>query len=108
MKSALQWVCVLGGAFFIGWSDAHTDEIPVVLGFALIVSAALGLAFPRLPWVTGLFVGIAPFFVETLAHLAIVHVPYKPSPGIPWAALLGLIPAMGGVMFGAAIRNLNR
>lgn len=104
----MKWICVLGGAFFIAWSDAHTDEIPVVLGFALVVSALLGLAFPRLPWVTALLVGIQPFFIETLAHWSIVHTPYKPSAGIPWAALLGLIPAMGGVMFGSAIRNLNR
>jgi uncharacterized membrane protein YhhN len=104
----MKWACVLGGAFFIAWSDAHTDEIPVVLGFALVVSAVLGIAFPRLPWVTGFLIGIQPFFVEMLAHLLIVHTPYKPSAGIPWPALLGLIPAMGGVFFGSAIRNLNR
>src|SRR6185312_1270800 len=63
---AMQWICVVAGAGFIGWTHAHTDEVPVVLGFILILSAILGGVFPRKPWLTGLIVGIAPFVVEAL------------------------------------------
>jgi len=107
MKQARQWLCVLAAATFIGWTDAHTDEIPVVLGIVLILSALLGGVFPRRPWLTGFLTGAPPFVVETLVHFLIVHAPYKPSAGIPWPALLGLVPAMGGAFFGSAIRHLN-
>jgi len=108
MKQALQWICVLVGAAIIGWCHAHTDEIPVVLGIVLILSAMLGLIFPRMPWATGFLLGIPVFTVELLVHFAIVHAPYPPSRGVPWAALFGLVPAMGGAFFGSAVRHLNR
>jgi len=108
MKKTGQWVCVLAGAGFIGWSHAHTDEIPVVLGFILILSAILGAVFPRRPWITGFLMGTPPFVVETLLHFSLIRAPYAASAGIPWVALVALIPAMGGAFFGSAVRNLNR
>jgi hypothetical protein len=108
MKPVIQWICVLGSAVFVGWSDAHTDEIPVVLGFVLLLSAILGGAFPRRPWLTGFLMGAPMFLVETLAHFLVIRVPYTPSAGLPWPALLGFIPAMGGAFFGSAVRHLNR
>jgi hypothetical protein len=106
--SRLQWVCVLAGSIFIGWSHAHTDEIPVVLGFVLILSAALGLIFPAKPWLTGFLMGAPLFLVETLVHFSLVHAPYPPSSGLPWNALFGFVPALGGAFFGSAVRNLNK
>ncbi len=103
-----QWVCVLAGAGFVGWSDAHTDEIPVVLGFVLIISAILGGVFPKRPWLTGFLMGAPMFLVEALVHFSVVHAPYAPSAGLPWPALLGFVPAMGGAFFGSAVRHLNR
>jgi len=108
MKPVVQWICVLGGAVFVGWCDAHTDEIPVVLGFVLLLSAILGGVFPARPWLTGFLMGAPMFLVETLAHFSVIHVPYTPSAGLPWAALLGFIPAMGGAFFGSAVRHLKR
>ena len=108
MKHVVQWTCVLAGSFFIGWTHSHTDEIPVVLGFSLILSAILGLVFPRLPWITGFLMGAPPFVVETLVHFSVIHAPYPPSAGIPWPALLGFAPAMGGAFFGSAIRHLSK
>jgi hypothetical protein len=108
MKQARQWICVLTVATFIGWTDAHTDEIPVVLGFVLLLSAVLGAVFPRWPWITGFLTGAPPFIVETLVHFLVVHAPYRPSAGIPWPALLGFVPALGGAFFGSAIRHLNK
>jgi uncharacterized membrane protein YhhN len=108
MQAAIQWICVLACAVFVGWSDAHTDEIPVVLGFVLLLSAILGGIFPRQPWLTGFLMGAPMFLVETLAHFSVIRVPYTPSAGLPWPALLGFIPAMGGAFFGSAVRHLNR
>ncbi|HXE64245.1 MAG TPA: hypothetical protein VN519_11940 [Bryobacteraceae bacterium] len=102
------WPAVFAAAIFIGWAHSHTDEIPVVLGFVLLLSAILGLAFPSRPWLTGLIVGLPPFLVETLVHFGVIHAPYPASKGIPWAALLGLVPGIGGALFGSAIRHLNR
>lgn len=99
---------MLAASAFIFWAHANTDEIPVVLGFVLILSAILGLIFPAKPWLTGFLLGIPPFLVELLAHFGAIATPYKPSTGIPWPALLGLIPAFGGALFGSAIRHLNR
>jgi hypothetical protein len=101
------WVCVLVVAGFIGWTHDHTDEIPVVLGFVLILNTILGVMFPRRALVTGLLTGVPPFIVETLVHFAVIRAPYPAGAGLPWAALLGLIPALGGAFFGAAVRQLN-
>ena len=108
MKQATQWTCVSAGAIFIGWSHCHTDEIPVVLGIVLILSAILGGIFPRRPWLTGVLLGAPMFIVETMVHLSLIHAPYAPSTGLPWPALLGFVPAMGGAFFGSAIRHLNK
>ncbi|HVW09370.1 MAG TPA: hypothetical protein VHC90_12350 [Bryobacteraceae bacterium] len=107
MKYA-HWSLVLAAAVFIGWAHSHTDEVPVVLGFVLLLSAVMGFAFPSRPWLTGFLIGIPPFIVETLAHFDLLHVPYAVSKGLPWAALLGLVPGLGGALFGSAMRHLGR
>jgi hypothetical protein len=106
MKTA-HWICAFGGAVFIGWTHAHTDEVPVVLGFVLILSAVLAGIFPRRPWVTGFMIGAPPFIVETLVHFHVVNAPYPPSVGIPWAPLFAFVPAFGGAFLGSAVRHLN-
>lgn len=103
----IRWICIFAGAFFIGWTHDHTDEIPVVLGFALIVSAVLGAVFPAKPWLTGLLVGLPVFITETLVHYSVISGPYPPGSGIPWVALVALVPSMGGAFFGAAMRKLK-
>src|SRR5580658_8870328 len=107
MWPATQWIAVLAGASFIGWTHAHTDEIPVVLGFVLILSSLLGGIFPRRPWLTGFLLGAPVFTVETLVHFSLIRAPYPPSAGIPWAALAAFVPAMGGAFFGSVVRNLK-
>ena len=107
MKRA-HWPCVFAAAIVIGWAHSHTDEVPVVLGLVLLLSAILGLVFPSRPWLTAIILGIPPFIVETLVHFGVIHAPYPASEALPWAALLGLIPASGGALFGSAIRHLNR
>lgn len=107
MKQVKYWVCMLAGAALIGWSDAHTDEVPIVLGIILILSSLLGGVFPQRPWLTALFLGSPVFFVETLVHFSVIRAPYPPSAGLPWPALLAFIPAMGGAFLGSAVRRLN-
>lgn len=106
--SRAQWVCVLAASAFIGWAHDHTDEIPVVLGFVLILSALLGLIFPRKPWLTGLLTGAPVFLVETLVHFHVIGAPYPPSSGLPWPALVAFVPSLGGAFFGSAMRHLNK
>jgi len=108
MKAATQWICVLTGACFVGWTHDHTDEIPVVLGIVLILSAILGLVFPAKPWLTGFLLGAPVFLVETLVHFGVIGAPYHPSAGLPWPALLGFVPSMGGALFGSAVRHLSK
>jgi hypothetical protein len=108
MKQVAQWVCVLAGALYIGWTHAHTDEVPVVLGFILLISTMLGGIFPQRPWLTGLLLGVPPFIVENLVRFSVIHAPYGPSAGVPWAALLAFVPAMGGAFFGSAVRHLQK
>jgi hypothetical protein len=104
----IQWLCVAAGAAFIGWTHAHTDEIPVVLGFVLIIGAGLGGVFPRRPWLTGFLLGAPVFVVETGVHYSLIGAPYPPSVGLPWPALLAFFPAMGGAFLGSAVRHLNK
>jgi uncharacterized membrane protein SirB2 len=108
MRQTIRWFCIIPAAVFVGFTHDHTDEIPVVLGIVLILSAILGLAFPQKPWLTGFLLGIPVFIVETMVHLQWLTAPYPPSAGIPWVALFGLVPAMGGAMFGSAVRHLNK
>lgn len=108
MKQAVQWICVLAGAAFIGWTHDHTDEVPVVLGFVLIISGVAGLVFPAKPWLTGFLLGAPVFLVETFVHFGVIGAPYPPSTGLPWAALVAFVPSMGGAFFGSAMRHLNK
>jgi hypothetical protein len=108
MSSLAYWISVLAASVFIGWTHDHTDEIPVVLGFVLILSVILGACFPRRPLLTGFLLGAPVFLVETLVHFHVITAPYPPSAGLPWAALFAFVPAFGGALFGAAMRHLNK
>jgi hypothetical protein len=107
MKRA-HWPVIFAAAIVIGWAHSRTDEVPVVLGLVLLLSAILGLIFPARPWLTGIVLGLPTFLEETLVHFHAVHAPYPASETLPWPALLGLVPALGGALFGSAIRHLAR
>lgn len=102
------WISVMAAAGFIGWSHDHTDEIPVVLGFVLILSTVVCLVFPKRPWLSGFLLGAPVFLVETLVHFGLIGAPYPASPGLPWPALTAFVPSMGGAFFGSAVRHLSR
>src|SRR3569833_337106 len=104
----VHWPCIFAASIFIGWMRSRTGEVPVVLGCVLLLSAIHGLIFPSRPWLTAIFLGLPPFFVEILIHYGFVRAPYSAADALPWAALLGLVPAFGGAFFGSVIRHLNR
>ena len=102
----LYWITAVCGATFLGWAHCHTDEIPIVLGFVIIVGAVLGAISPRrfaLSWaITGAPVPI----VETLVHFSLIHAPYPPGEGLPFVALIAYVPAAIGVALGAGARRM--
>jgi hypothetical protein len=100
------WPCLIAAVAFLIWTHTHTDEIPIVLGIVLIVSALLAMAFPREFAFTGLFCGGAIFIAETLVHFSILPAPYPPAAGIPWPALFGYLPALFGVGIGVGVRRM--
>lgn len=102
----LYWPCLAAAILSIGFTDTHTDETPVILGFLLIVSGVLGIAFPAQFVTTGLTMGIVLFVTETLVGYGVLHAPWPAVPGIHWAPLVGLIPALTGAGAGAAIRRV--
>jgi hypothetical protein len=103
----LYWPCLIAAAVFIGWCDTHTDEITLVLGFVLIVCGALGLLWPQYFLISGIVVGLSLFATESLVNLGLLNARYPERGGIPWPALLALIPAMIGAAAGAGIRRMT-
>ena len=98
--------CLVAAVLFLGFSDTHTDEDAILLGFVLIASGVLGLIFPRYFATTGIVLGLVMFVTETLVHYGILHAPWPSAPGIPWAPLVALVPALLGAGAGAGIRRI--
>jgi hypothetical protein len=90
----------------IGFVDTHTDETPIILGIVLILSGALGLAFPRQFLTTWLVTGCVLFVTETLVGYGILHAPWPTQPGLPWPTLVGLVAALVGAGVGSGLRKL--
>ena len=100
------WPCLAAATVAIGFVDTHTDETPVILGVLLILSGALGFAFPgRFP-ITWLVTGCVLFVTETLVSYEVLHAPWPTQPGVPWPTLVGLVPALVGAGMGAGLRRL--
>ena len=90
----------------IGFVDTHTDEIPLILGILLLLSGALGVAFPRQFLITWLVTGCVLFVTETLVGYGFLHAPWPTRRGVPWPTLVGLLPALVGAGAGAGLRRL--
>jgi hypothetical protein len=106
MKTAW-WFAAILGPLFLGWAHVHTDEIPVVLGFVLIVSAVLGALEPSRFLVSWAVAGAPLFVAETLVHFGMIGAPYPPSAGLPFVALVAYVPAAIGVAAGAGVRRMT-
>jgi len=104
---AVYWIIALAGAAFLGFAHCHTDEIPIVFGFVIIVGAILGALAPRrflLSWaITGAPVPI----VEMLVHYSLLSAPWPKSDN-PWVGLVAYVPAAIGVAVGVGARKITR
>jgi hypothetical protein len=90
----------------IGFVDTHTDETPIILGILLILSGALGVAFPRRFLTTWLVMGCVLFVTETLVGYGVLRAPWPAQPGVPWPTLVGFVPALIGSGVGSGFRRL--
>ena len=86
----------------------HTDELPIVLGILLLLSAGVAAIFPQRFLLTTALLGAALFVAETLVHFRVLPAPYPVSAGLPWVALTGYVPAALGVALGTAIGAAGR
>jgi hypothetical protein len=101
MKRAVYIPCVLAASAFVAWTAVHTDEVTFTLALVLLLSFALGAAFPRHIPVTIAFLGLPVCLMETLANYGLVAAPYPVHPGISWPAMVALVPAVLGSVAGA-------
>lgn len=98
------WITALAGAGFVGWAHDHTDELPIVLGFVLILGVILGALWPRRFLLSWAIAGAPVPIVETLVHFRLIGAPYPVSQALPLAALVAYVPAVIGVAAGAGLR----
>ena len=103
--SRAYWPSVCISATFLVWTHTHTDEIPVVLGFVLLLSILLTALFPQHFIVSAAVTGVSLFCAEILVYFSILKAPYPAGQGVPWAALTGYVPALLGMGLGLAIRD---
>jgi hypothetical protein len=103
--NASYWIVALVGAGFLGFAHCHTDELPIVLGFVIIVGTLLGALSPRRFLLSWVITGAPIPIVETLVHYSLIHAPYPASEGLPFVALIAYIPAAIGVGVGVGLRK---
>ncbi len=101
------WMAALCSAGFISFAHCHTDELPIVLGSVLILACLLGALSPRHFFATLLLTGTPMFLTETMVHYGLITAPYPPGSGIPFVALVALVPAVLGTAAGAGMRRLT-
>jgi hypothetical protein len=106
----LYWPCVLTVAGFMAWAHVHTDEIPVIFGFLIILGSLLGAVFESRFVVSWLLPGAAVPTMEILLHFGLVQAPYAASSfrTIAVIALIALVPPLVGVALGTWVRHLVR
>jgi hypothetical protein len=95
-------VLILGT--FIGWVDLHAVEVQWSVLFLFLFGAALGIASPSLPWLSGLLLGLSVPAAHLIAPVFHAH-PIIP-PHRFGGAFLALIPAFMGAYAGALLRAL--
>ncbi len=76
----------------------RSDEIPFLLGCALILGFFLGFAFPRRWHYSWLPLGLTAPVMELLIPALHIHVPF--NAGNPGPALVVLLPALAGTTLG--------
>jgi hypothetical protein len=101
------WAVAPAGALFLAWAHTHTDELPIVFGFVLIVGAVLGALAPRLFPISWLIAAAPLPIVETLVRYKALNATWPTSEANPLAALVAAVPAAIGVAVGAGLRRMT-
>jgi hypothetical protein len=96
------WIAAALGAGFVGFAHCHTDEIPVVFGFVIVVGAVLGGIAPRRAVLSWAIVGAPVPIVEMLVRYSLLQAPWPPSAN-PLVGFVAYVPAAIGVAAGAAM-----
>ncbi len=91
--------------FALVFLHTHTDEIPVVLGAVLILSAVVSGMAPRNWLANVVLLGSALPLAEILVQRHVLVAPWPVGPGFPWAALTGYVPTVIGVAIGVGVRR---
>jgi len=104
----IYWVTALAGALFVGWAHDHTDELPIVLGFVLLLGAGLGALEPRRFALSWAIAGAPVPVVETVVRYGWMNAPWPRSEALPLVALVAYAPAAIGVAVGVATRAFLR
>lgn len=105
--NATYFLCLPCSVAALIFLHTHTDELPIVLGSVLILSAVLGVAFPRRWLISLAAVGASLFVAELLVQAAVLRAPWRSAPGIPWVALVAYVPALVGISLGAGLRRYS-
>lgn len=89
--------CLLLGLFY-----TRTDEIPVILGFTLVLGFILGFAFPKRSLYSWVLLGLMGPLTESLIPILHIRVPF--AAGHPGPAFVLLLPALLGTFTGRCSR----
>ncbi len=101
------WVAAVAGALFLVWAHVHTDEIPIVFGFVLLVGVLLGVLGSGRFLASWVIAGAPVPVVETLVRYHWMTAPWPPGEASPLNALVALAPALIGVAVGTLFHNVK-
>lgn len=103
LSTALLVVVTIGAAGFAGWTSLHDDSgqtsVLIVIGAAF----AITVLFSRGGWLAGFLTGFGVPLARLYARVAHVPLPH-PMPAV-WQSFWVLIPALGGMITGLALRT---
>ena len=95
--------CVLG--LVTGFIDLNSDDVQVTVLLLLVLGYFLGFARPRRAWQLGLLLGAWVPLFGIGRVLLFGHEARMIPEGL--GSLLSLVPALGGVFLGSAIRKIT-
>jgi hypothetical protein len=95
-------VATVGCAAFAGWVDLHNADVQASIVAVAGASFAITVLFGRGGWLGGFLVGFGVPLAHLYANVAHITLPY-PFPH-PMSSFVALVPALGGMITGLALR----
>lgn len=95
-------LATVGCAAFAGWVDLHNPDVQVSIVVVASASFAVTVLFGRGGWLGGFLLGFGVPLAHLYAHMAQIELPY-PFPH-PMSSFIALLPALGGMVTGLALR----